>query len=65
MKSFYAEYKDDDEFVQLVAQIPWKHNIILMQKLKIKTFVSGIQRKLQKNDGWKVYFYINQILIYI
>ena len=36
MKSFYTEYKDDDEFVQLVAQIPWKHNIILMQKIKDK-----------------------------
>ena len=31
MKSFYNEYKDDnDEFVQLVAQLPWKHNITLM-----------------------------------
>ena len=34
MKAFYNEYKDDDEFVQLVAQIPWKHNITLMQKVK-------------------------------
>ncbi len=32
MKAFYNEYKDDDEFVQLVAQIPWKHNILLIQK---------------------------------
>jgi hypothetical protein len=28
MKAFYIEYKDDSEFVQLVAQLPWKHNII-------------------------------------
>ena len=34
MKAFYNEYKDDDEFVQLVAQLPWKHNITLMQKVK-------------------------------
>ena len=33
MKAFYNEYKDDKQFVQLVAQIPWKHNIILMQKI--------------------------------
>lgn len=32
MKSFYNKYKDDSEFVQLVAQLPWKHNITLMQK---------------------------------
>ena len=36
MKSFYNEYKDDDEFVQLVAQLPCKHNITLMQKVKDK-----------------------------
>lgn len=36
MKSFYKEYKDDCEFVQQVAQIPWKHNIILMRKVKDK-----------------------------
>lgn len=30
MKTFYKEYKDDEEFVQLVAQLPWKHNITLM-----------------------------------
>lgn len=36
MKSFYKEYKDDCDFVQLVAQIPWKHNIILMRKIKDK-----------------------------
>lgn len=36
MKSFYNEYKEDNEFVQLVAQIPWKHNITLKQKVKNK-----------------------------
>lgn len=24
MKDLYNEYKDDKEFVQLVAQLPWK-----------------------------------------
>ena len=33
MKSFYNEYKNDDEFVQLVAQLPCKHNITLMGSL--------------------------------
>ena len=36
MKTFYNEYKNDKEFVQLVAQLPWKHNITLMQKVKDK-----------------------------
>ena len=30
MKSFYNEYKNDIDFVQLVAQLPWTHNIILI-----------------------------------
>lgn len=33
MKTFYEEYKDKKEFVQLVAQIPWTHNIILIEKV--------------------------------
>lgn len=36
MKTFYHEYKEEHEFVQLVAQLPWKHNITLMQKIKDK-----------------------------
>ena len=45
MKSFYNEYKDDLEFVQLVAQIPWKHNIILMQKIKDANVNMGLVKK--------------------
>ena len=33
MKKFYNEYKDDYEFVQLVAQLPWTHNTVLIEKL--------------------------------
>ena len=36
MKAFYNEYKDNDEFRQLVAQLPWKYNITLIQKVKDK-----------------------------
>lgn len=36
MKSFYNEYKEEEEFVQLVAHFFWKHNITLMQKIKDK-----------------------------
>lgn len=37
MKAFYEEYKNNNEILQLVAKIPWKHNIILIQKVKDKT----------------------------
>ena len=32
MKKFYSEYKDDELVQQLVAQVPWGHNIVLMDK---------------------------------
>ena len=35
MKTFYSEYFDDLEFVQLVAQLPWTHNIILIEKMNV------------------------------
>ena len=34
MKKFYSEYKNHSEIVQLVAQLPWTHNIILIEKVK-------------------------------
>ena len=33
MKKFYIEYKDDKLMQQLVAQVPWGHNIVLMEKI--------------------------------
>ena len=36
MKKFYLEYKDDEVVQQLVAQVPWGHNIVLMEKIKDK-----------------------------
>ena len=32
MEKFYSEYKDDELVQQLVAQVPWGHNIVLMDK---------------------------------
>lgn len=34
MKKFYIEYKDNKIVQQLVAQVPWGHNIILMTRIK-------------------------------
>lgn len=36
MKKFYTEYNDDKVMQQLVAQVPWGHNVVLMDKVKIK-----------------------------
>jgi predicted nuclease of restriction endonuclease-like (RecB) superfamily len=51
MKKFYLEYKDDEEVQQLVAQVPWGHNIILMEKVKDKevrkVYIEGILK-----NGW-------------
>ena len=58
MKSFYMEYKYDNEFVQLVAQIPWKHNIILMQKIKDKNVRKWYIEKIIE-EGW-----VESVLLY-
>lgn len=58
MKAFYNEYKDGSEFVQLVAQLPWKHNITLMQKVKDKTISKWYMEKCLE-EGWS-----NDILVY-
>lgn len=58
MKSFYNEYKDDEEFVQLVAQLPWKHNITLMQKVKDKEIRKWYMNRCLE-EGWS-----DSILVY-
>lgn len=51
MKKFYLEYKDNELMQQLVAQVPWGHNIVLMEKIKDidvrKTYIEGILK-----NGW-------------
>lgn len=34
MQLFYKEYQDNKKVQQLVAQLPWGHNILLMSKIK-------------------------------
>ena len=34
MKKFYLEYKDNKVVQRTVAQLPWRHNIVLISKLK-------------------------------
>ena len=60
MKTFYNEYKNDKEFVQLVAQIPWKHNITLIQKIKNKEIRKWYINKCIE-EGWSNNFLLYQI----
>ena len=51
MKKFYNEYKDDEKVQQLVALLPWGHNILLIDKVKNreirKKYIEGILA-----NGW-------------
>ena len=51
MKKFYLEYKDNEEVQQLVAQVPWGHNIVLMEKIKDKEIRKIYVEAILKN-GW-------------
>ncbi len=34
MRAFYEEYSSDKKWQQLVAKLPWGHNLLLMEKIK-------------------------------
>ena len=60
MKTFYNEYKDDLEFVQLVAQLPWTHNIIAIEKVKDKIIRKWYMERCIE-EGWSKSIFIYQI----
>ncbi len=60
MKTFYSEYHDDLEFVQLVAQLPWTHNMILIEKIKDKNVRKWYIKK-SIEEGWSKSILIYQI----
>ena len=51
MKSFYLEYKDDKVVQRYVAQLPWRHNIVLISKLKDNKIRKIYAEAIIKN-GW-------------
>lgn len=51
MKKFYNEYKDDQKVQQLVAQLPWGHNLLLMEKIKDREIRKLYIESTLKN-GW-------------
>lgn len=51
MKLFYNEYKDNEKWQQLVANLPWGHNVLLMEKVKDKN-IRMIYVKAVLENGW-------------
>ena len=51
MKKFYNEYKEDQKMQQLVAQLPWGHNLLLIEKIKDKN-VRRIYVENAIKNGW-------------
>ncbi len=60
MKTFYSEYHDDLEFVHLGAQLPWKHNVSLIEKVKDKNIRKWYMKRCIA-EGWSKSVLIYQI----
>ena len=60
MKTFYSEYHDDLEFVHLGAQLSWKHNVSLIEKVKDKSVRKWYMEKCIE-EGWSKSILIYQI----
>lgn len=51
MKLFYEEYKDDEIWQQLVAKLPWGHNLLLIEKFKDKK-IRKLYAEATIENGW-------------
>ena len=51
MRLFYEEYADDENWQQLVAKLPWGHNLLLIEKIKDKNIRKIYAENTIKN-GW-------------
>ena len=51
MKKFYLEYRDDKLVQRCVAQLPWRHNIVLMTKIK-NNKIRKIYAEAAIRNGW-------------
>ena len=47
MKHLYNEYKNNEKWQQVIANLPWGHNILLMEKIKNKEV-----RDICKSSYW-------------
>lgn len=51
MRLFYEEYCDNEKWQQLVAKLPWGHNLLLISKLKDRD-IRKIYAKASIKNGW-------------
>ena len=51
MRLFYEEYATDEKWQQLVAKLPWGHNLLLIEKIKDKD-IRKIYAKNTIQNGW-------------
>ncbi len=60
MKRFYEEYKDKPKLRQLVAEIPWGHNLLIINKIN-QDEAREYYIKASKTCGWSRNVLLNQI----
>ena len=60
MKKFYLEYKDNELVQRIVAQLPWRHNIVLMRKIK-DYLIRKIYAEATIKNGWSKDMLVIQI----
>lgn len=51
MRLFYEEYSDDEKWQQVVAKLPWGHNLLLIEKIKDRDIRKVYAENTIKN-GW-------------
>ena len=60
MRDFYLEYKDQPKLAQLVLEIPWGHNVLILQKIQsIEERKYYIEASVKM--GWSRNVLLNQI----
>lgn len=60
MKKLYLEYKDDEVVQRTVAQLPWRHNIVLMNRIK-NNKIRKIYAEATIKNGWSKDILVMQI----
>ena len=51
MKRFYKEYRNREKMQQLAAQLPWWHNVVLIEKIKDE-IIRGVYMNAAVENGW-------------
>ena len=60
MRNFYLTYQDSPKLAQLVQEIPWGQNIVIMQRVKIQE-IRGYYIKATIQFGWSRNVLVHQI----